>query len=251
MSAHPSFAFCFAQGVNVAIATLACLLTAGLARSVSAGCTSHKSIHTLIAPTGALERLHGWQTASEYPQPNTSKQWKLISASCHGGYSIGKGTQVKPMPNLRHVKPMPRYLRRRKMGVLRAIERSIFDLCLGSLSIPSVSSLSDVVGDALAKNDGWLLADPESSRNLSYRDLTWDPELNRTIGAHLDAIRLMHYKALADLAEHYGFSRDSVGVSLAPTNPADAIAGKVALDMQMPAELSHILTAKGFFDAQS
>lgn len=63
---------------------------------------------------------------------------------------------------------------------------------------------------------------------------------------YLESVRLAHYRALVKLAENFGFSKDSVGVSISNPQPPEFIAKrKLSIDMSMPPELASILKEKG------
>jgi hypothetical protein len=58
-----------------------------------------------------------------------------------------------------------------------------------------------------------------------------------------ERVRLAHYAALVRLAIYFGFSEDSVGVSLSHIQSPDH--RTLSLDMQMPPELRDILQKEG------
>jgi hypothetical protein len=158
------------------------------------------------------------------------------------------------MPNLRYVRMMPRKLNKQVKCLHRALLGAIEEAPRFSEILQEsvrynlaynlrVKSLLESCQDHFPKSDdpAWKLYD-------DFRAALQD-EIKPSFSDAIETVRLAQYNALGDLAEHYGFRRDQIGVDISFAQPSEL--GKISFDMQMPAELASILHDKGFFDAQS
>lgn len=130
------------------------------------------------------------------------------------------------MPNLRYVRLQPRHLRRRIEAVTANLQNEIRSFLERQNTVPPVEGFGPP----------WL----EPMINKAFI------ESYRITKASYEHIRRSYYDALCAYAEHFGFSPESVGVTIDPLiSMSNRERGEIPLMLQMPAALYHILTERG------